>query len=215
MRLLLTFQLALLPLALSTVGVTRAEKDESGDAICMQRSHAQAAGSILLASHSMSLVRIALVSLYAPLSSAAQNEATQFVKADLRRYDGSDESLAIMIAIQGIAFDVSSGSNFYSKEGPYNQLVGKDSSLAVGLMSLEQADLDAEDDISSLETQGIEDLNTVFYETYVRKYPIVGLVTDSRAIPPGKDGVEWLAEVKVKQDEMGGPAALHQSKGDL
>ena len=82
-------------------------------------------------------------------------------------------------------------------------------------MSLEQADLEAEDDISTLDAQGIEDLNTVFYDTYVRKYPILGLVTDSQAIPPGKVGADWWAEVISKQHEAGGPAALQQSKGEL
>ena len=82
-------------------------------------------------------------------------------------------------------------------------------------MSLEQADLDAEDDISTLDAQAIEDLNTVFYETYVRKYPIVGLLVNSRAIPPQKQGSEWWAEVKAKQREAGGPSTLQHSKEDL
>ena len=166
--------------------------------------------------HTVSLVQLLLLALCAtvPLAATA-DEMESFVKTDLRRYDGSDESRPIMMAIQGIVFDVSSGANFYSKAGPYNQLVGKDASLAVGLMSLEQADLDAEDDISELDAQGLEDLNTVFYETYVRKYPILGLATDSRAIPPGKIGGEWLTEVRAKQREAGGPASLEESKKEL
>lgn len=166
--------------------------------------------------HAVSLIQLLLLALCAAAPVAATaDEMESFVKTDLRRYDGSDDSLPIMMAIQGIVFDVSSGANFYSKAGPYNQLVGKDASLAVGLMSLEQADLDAEDDISELDAQGIEDLNTVFYETYVRKYPILGLATDSRAIPSGKIGGEWLAEVQAKQREAGGPASLEESKKEL
>jgi hypothetical protein len=160
------------------------------------------------------LLLLLLVCAAMPLATAA-GQMESFVKADLRRHDGSDDSLPIMMAIQGIVFDVSSGANFYSKAGPYNQLVGKDASLAVGLMSLEQADLDAEDDISQLDAQGIEDLNSVFYETYVRKYPVLGLATDSRAIPPGKGGDDWLAEVRATQSEAGGPASLQQSKKEL
>ena len=74
-------------------------------------------------------------------------------------------------------------------------------------------DLDEEDDISEFTAENLEDLELVFHETYVRKYPVVGLVTDSRAIPAGKGGVEWWAEVEAKQRENGG--AQGQNKVDL
>jgi predicted heme/steroid binding protein len=179
-------------------------------------------GSVLLAAQSAPLAHLLL--LRTPVSAAAAAaEMRSFAKDELRRHDGSDESLPILMAIQGIVFDVTSGANFYSKQGPYNQLVGRDASRAVGLMSLEQDDLDAEDDLSELDdaAQFVEDLNLVFYETYVRKYPVLGLLDGSRAIPAGKSGAEWWAEVEAKQREAGGPAALQadsqatKQKGDL
>ena len=179
------------------------------------RGHA-ATSSVVSVPRPASLVRVLLAVLCTCVSWAdAADDVQSFVKADLRRYDGSDDTLPILMAIRGVVFDVSTGANFYSRAAPYNQLAGRDCSLAVGLMSLEQADLDAEDDISSLDEHGMDDLNTVFYETYVRKYPIIGLATDSRAIPAGKEGADWLAEVKAKQQEAGGPSTPQQSKDGL
>lgn len=74
-------------------------------------------------------------------------------------------------------------------------------------------DLEDEDDTSEFDSENLEDLDLVFYETYVRKYPVIGLVTDSRAIPAGKDGATWWAEVEAKQREGGG--AQGQGKVDL
>lgn len=181
-----------------------------------QQLREHAASSVASVVRPASLLRVLLAALCTCVSlAAATDDVRSFVKADLRRFDGSDDTLPILMAIQGIVFDVSSGANFYSKAAPYNQLAGRDCSLAVGLMSLEQADLDAEDDISSLDAHGMADLDTVFYETYVRKYPVVGLATDSRAIPAGKEGGDWLAEVAAKQREAGGPATPQQSKDGL
>ena len=181
-----------------------------------QQLREHAASSVASVVRPASLLRVLLAVLCTCVSlAAAIDDVRSFVKADLRRFDGSDDTLPILMAIQGIVFDVSSGANFYSKAAPYNQLAGRDCSLAVGLMSLEQADLDAEDDISSLDAHGMADLDTVFYETYVRKYPVVGLATDSRAIPAGKEGGDWLAEVAAKQREAGGPATPQQSKDGL
>ena len=181
-----------------------------------QQLREHAASSVASVVRPASLLRVLLAALCTSVSlAAAIDDVRSFVKADLRRFDGSDDTLPILMAIQGIVFDVSSGANFYSKAAPYNQLAGRDCSLAVGLMSLEQADLDAEDDISSLDAHGMADLDTVFYETYVRKYPVVGLATDSRAIPAGKEGGDWLAEVAAKQREAGGPATPQQSKDGL
>lgn len=87
--------------------------------------------------HPMWRVLVLTLLLLPALSAAAAEAMRSFVKADLRAYDGSDPDAPIMIAIQGIVFDVSSGPHFYSKTGPYNQLVGKEATKAVGLMSLE------------------------------------------------------------------------------
>lgn len=140
----------------------------------------------------------------------AGEEPRTFTKAELRAHDGKGDaaSAPIYLAIQGIVFDVSSGSNFYAEGAAYNALVGQDSTRAVALMSLEPPDLEAQDDVVGLSESEMEDLALIFDETYVRKYPVVGVVGGSRALPRGKSAAEWWAEVTARQREKGDKGEL-------
>ena len=135
----------------------------------------------------------------------AGEEPRTFTKAELRAHGGKGDaaSAPLYLAIQGIVFDVSSGSNFYAEGAAYNALVGQDSTRAVALMSLEPPDLEAQDDVVGLSESEMEDLALIFDETYVRKYPVVGVVGGSRALPRGKSAEEWWAEVTARQREKG------------
>ena len=135
----------------------------------------------------------------------AGEEPRTFTKAELRAHGGKGDaaSAPLYLAIQGIVFDVSSGSNFYAEGAAYNALVGQDSTRAVALMSLEPPDLEAQDDVVGLSESEMEDLALIFDETYVRKYPVVGVVGGSRALPRGKSAAEWWAEVPARQREKG------------
>ncbi|KAL0969498.1 hypothetical protein UPYG_G00228090 [Umbra pygmaea] len=95
-----------------------------------------------------------------------------FTEEDLKQYDGSEEGQPIYMAIKGVVFDVTKGKEFYGKGAPYNTLVGKDCTRAVAKMSLEPSDLTS--DITGLTEEQLQALDTVFEDTYKKKYPIVG-----------------------------------------
>ncbi|XP_062413391.1 neudesin [Pungitius pungitius] len=105
-----------------------------------------------------------------------------FTEEELRRYDGSAEGHPIYMAVKGVVFDVTKGKEFYGLGAPYNALAGKDATRAVAKMSLDPADLTS--DPSGLTEEQLEALDTVFEETYKRKYPIVGY-TASRVLSDG------------------------------
>ncbi|XP_013383370.1 neudesin [Lingula anatina] len=95
-----------------------------------------------------------------------------FTGEELKRFDGSDPSLPIYMAVKGVVFDVTTGSDFYGKGASYNVLVGKDSTRAVAKMSLDSADLNH--DLTGLTDQELKSLDEVYKGVYVQKYPIVG-----------------------------------------
>ncbi|XP_077476390.1 neudesin [Stigmatopora argus] len=103
---------------------------------------------------------------------AATKPVRLFTEEELRRYDGNRECEPIYMAIKGVVFDVSTGKEFYSKDAPYNALVGKDSTRAVAKMSLLAEDMTS--DISGLTEEQLRSLDAVFEDTYKAKYPIVG-----------------------------------------
>uniref|UniRef100_A0A3Q2YD37 NADH:ubiquinone oxidoreductase complex assembly factor 1 n=1 Tax=Hippocampus comes TaxID=109280 RepID=A0A3Q2YD37_HIPCM len=103
---------------------------------------------------------------------AATKPVRLFTEEELRRYDGNREGEPIYMAIKGVVFDVTEGKEFYGKHGPYNALVGKDSTRAVAKMSLEEEDLTS--DISGLTAEQLRSLESIFEGTYKSKYPIVG-----------------------------------------
>jgi len=58
----------------------------------------------------------------------AQNQPQTFTAKDLKKYDGTDPSLPIYIAMNGLVYDVTAGKEFYQTGGSYHYLAGRDSS---------------------------------------------------------------------------------------
>ncbi len=91
-----------------------------------------------------------------PKNQPAQNpqniqEITKtFTAEELKKYDGTDPKLPIYIALDGLVYDVTSGSKFYVPGGSYHYLAGKDSSA---------------------------ELHLVGGDIIKRKYPVVGKLT--------------------------------------
>nr|XP_019961208.1 PREDICTED: neudesin [Paralichthys olivaceus] len=103
---------------------------------------------------------------------AATKPVRLFTEEELRRYDGSQDSEPVYMAVKGVVFDVTTGKEFYGKDAPYNALVGKDSTRAVAKMSLDPADLTS--DTTGLSEEQLQSLDSIFEGTYKTKYPIVG-----------------------------------------
>ncbi len=52
---------------------------------------------------------------------------------ELKKFDGTDPNLPILLALDGLVYDVTLGKDFYQPGGPYHDLAGKDSSVQLNL----------------------------------------------------------------------------------
>ncbi|CAI9730727.1 Hypothetical predicted protein [Octopus vulgaris] len=98
------------------------------------------------------------------------------IKNELKDYGGSDPTKPIYLALKGVVFDVSTRREFYGKNAVYNRLVGRDSTNAVAKMSLHETDVSKAHDISDLSETQLKDLEQIFHQVYLAKYPIVGFM---------------------------------------
>ena len=92
---------------------------------------------------------------------------------ELKRYDGSNAALPVLLAAKGIIYDVTKGRDFYGKGGPYNGFAGIDCSRALAKVSLDAKDLN--DDVSDLYAAERDVLND-WCRKFDDKYPVVGKV---------------------------------------
>ncbi|WZN60718.1 cytochrome b5-like steroid-binding protein [Chloropicon roscoffensis] len=92
-------------------------------------------------------------------------------KEELKEYTGKDSSKPLLVAINGKIYDVTSGSDFYGPEGPYNLFTGIDASRALAKMSFKPEDLaGGTDDLSQSE----KDILFDWEQKFKMKYKYVG-----------------------------------------
>lgn len=90
---------------------------------------------------------------------------------ELRRYDGSDVDLPILLAARGVVYDVTRGRDFYGRGGAYAKFAGAECSRALAKMSLDPNDVSA--DISDLTPEELNVLDD-WMRKFDGKYPVVG-----------------------------------------
>jgi len=91
----------------------------------------------------------------------------------LRRYDGSNASLPILLAAKGVVYDVTRGRDFYGAGGAYNLFTGRDCSRALAKMSLDPKDVTEDvSDLTADERKVLDD----WVVKFEAKYPVVGRV---------------------------------------
>lgn len=66
-------------------------------------------------------------------STAVNGEVKIFTTKELNKYDGSDPTLPIYLALDGSVYDVTPGKKFYEAGGAYHSLAGRDSSAILHL----------------------------------------------------------------------------------
>ncbi|PWN48049.1 cytochrome b5 [Violaceomyces palustris] len=98
---------------------------------------------------------------------------------ELRKYDGSDESKPVYVAIKGLVFDVSPRREMYSPGKGYSIFAGKDGSKGLGKSSLKPEDAVA--DYSSLDEKELKVLDD-WVAYYTKRYNIVGKVVPSGSL---------------------------------
>lgn len=98
----------------------------------------------------------------------------EFTAQELLRYNGTDPSKPIYVAIKGRVFDVTAGNSFYGPGGAYTMFAGKDASRALAKMSKNEEDVCASlEDLSEKEIGVLND----WEKKFEAKYPIVGRVS--------------------------------------
>ncbi|KAI8073304.1 cytochrome b5-like heme/steroid binding domain-containing protein [Gongronella butleri] len=100
---------------------------------------------------------------------------TPISAAELAKYDGSDPSQPIYVAIKGDIFDVTKNKDSYAKGQGYNVFCGKDASRALGMSSLKPEDCVA--DYSTLTEKELETLDQ-WHAFFSKRYNIIGKVVD-------------------------------------
>ncbi|KAK9672645.1 hypothetical protein RND81_12G114300 [Saponaria officinalis] len=93
----------------------------------------------------------------------------EITEEELKKFDGSDNSKPLLMAIKGQIYDVSQSRMFYGPGGPYALFAGKDASRALAKMSFEDKDLTG--DISGLgpfELDALQDWEYKFMSKYVK-----------------------------------------------
>jgi len=96
--------------------------------------------------------------------------------AELKRYDGSDPTVPVLVAAKGKVYDMTKGRDYYGKGAPYNCFAGIDCSRALAKVSLDKKDLNA--DCAGLFASERDVLND-WVRKFEDKYPFVGILVDS------------------------------------
>lgn len=101
-------------------------------------------------------------------------EKRDYTREELKKYDGSDKTSPILLAVKGIIYDVSARSEFYGPGGAYSAFSGKDASraLAKGSTEPEVAADPNVDDLTADEKANLEE----WASHYAMKYEVVGKV---------------------------------------
>jgi predicted heme/steroid binding protein len=95
----------------------------------------------------------------------------KFTAEELWKFNATDPSLPVYLAIKGIVYDVSASREMYTPPKGYSVFSGKDASKALGMSSLK-----AEDCVADFSQLSSDDMNTLdkWVEFFNKKYPVVG-----------------------------------------
>jgi predicted heme/steroid binding protein len=113
-------------------------------------------------------------------------EKRVFSMEELAQHDGSDESKPLYMAVKGTVFDVTSARDFYGRGSEYNFMTGRDVSHGIAKWSFDPKD--HHDSLEGLTKEELEELDNIYKNVYLIKYPIVG-ITEKYAKMEQKDAV--------------------------
>lgn len=96
--------------------------------------------------------------------------------AELARYDGSEPSLPVYVALNGTVFDVTSARHIYGPGGPYHVFSGRDCARAF-VTGCYTEPTEWTHDLRGLDVDEIEDQLAGWYRFFDRKYWVAGSVS--------------------------------------
>ncbi|CAG4940168.1 unnamed protein product [Colias eurytheme] len=114
--------------------------------------------------------------------------------AELKKYDGTNAEGRVLLAVNGIIFDVTKGKRFYGPGGPYAAFAGKDATrgLATGEVAASDKEYDDCSDLSPDEVASAKEWEDQFRE----KYDIVG-----KLLKPGETPTKYDDETEDKKSQ--------------
>ncbi|XP_045492522.1 membrane-associated progesterone receptor component 1-like [Colias croceus] len=114
--------------------------------------------------------------------------------AELKKYDGTNAEGRVLLAVNGIIFDVTKGKRFYGPGGPYAAFAGKDATrgLATGEVAASDKEYDDCSDLSPDEVASAKEWEDQFRE----KYDIVG-----KLLKPGETPTKYEDETEDKKSQ--------------
>ncbi|XP_039499229.1 membrane-associated progesterone receptor component 1 [Drosophila santomea] len=122
-----------------------------------------------------------------------------FTVKELRQYDGNQPDGRVLIAVNGIVYDVSKGRRFYGPGGPYATFAGRDASRNLASFSVDLIDKDEYDDLSDLSPMEMDSVRE-WEMQFKEKYELVGKLLRKGEEPTNYDDDE--DEENVNNDEQ-------------
>ncbi|XP_053600251.1 membrane-associated progesterone receptor component 1-like [Plodia interpunctella] len=113
--------------------------------------------------------------------------------SELKQYDGTQADGRVLLAVNGVIFDVTRGKRFYGPGGPYSAFAGKDATrgLATGQVAASDKEWDDTSDLSPDEVASAKEWEEQFRE----KYDIVGQLLKPGEQPKNYDNEEEKKEL--------------------
>lgn len=110
-----------------------------------------------------------------------------FTVAELKAYDGNQPDGRVLVAVNGMVYDVTRGKRFYGPGGPYAAFGGRDASRGLATFSVTASELEWDDlsDLSPPEMDSVREWEMQFKE----KYELVG-----RLLKPGEQPTSYSDE---------------------
>ncbi|KAA8526183.1 hypothetical protein F0562_008078 [Nyssa sinensis] len=142
-------------------------------------------------------VLVAVVSLlitYFPFKPQSSPPPRFFTVQELAIYNGTDDSLPILLGILGSVFDVTKGKTHYGVGGGYNHFAGRDASRAFISGNFTGDGLtDSLRGLSSTEVKSVVEWRDFYFRTYTFVGMLVGRYYDSQGNP-----TKYLKGVEAK-----------------
>ncbi|CAN6929235.1 unnamed protein product [Brassica oleracea var. botrytis] len=157
---------------------------------------------------------VILLALYfrSSFKSPPQHSQRLFSAEELALYNGTDETLPILLGILGSVYDVTKGKSHYGSGGGYNHFAGRDASRAFVSGNFTGDGLtDSLHGLSSSEVKSIVDWRGFYARTYTPVGKLVGRYYDSQGNPTkhlkgaeakASRGAQLMEKQKIEEDKQ-------------
>lgn len=139
-------------------------------------------------------ISVTLIALLIRFSLKSQSQQRLFNVDELTMYNGTDDSLPILLGILGSVFDVTKGKSHYGIGGGYNHFAGRDASRAFVSGNFTGDGLtDSLRGLSSTEVKSVVEWRDFYSRSYIFVGKLVGRYYDNEGSP-----TKYLKGVEAK-----------------